>query len=88
MSIAVDTVAGSAASFAVLFAAVWFLVVYRRRHRVAYPRWRRRYAAWTRLFCCRRCDGIFLPLDDPAEHARGRLVERHALRAFLTECAA
>lgn len=86
VNMAVGTVAGAAASWAGLAAAAWFLTSYRRRHRVVYPQWRQRCATWARMFCCRRCDGLFLPSDDSPDHVRGRLVERHALRAFLSEC--
>ncbi|MGW9212289.1 hypothetical protein ACWGR4_35655 [Embleya sp. NPDC055664] len=85
-AVVINAILGSAASGVALLLAVWFLVVYRRRYRVAHPQWQAQRAVWARLLCCRRCDGVFLPADDTATHARGRLVERHAMPAFLTEC--
>ncbi|MFI6985847.1 hypothetical protein ACIBSV_45795 [Embleya sp. NPDC050154] len=88
-ALVINATLGSAASWAGLGFAAWFLVAYRRRYRVAYPAWRGRRLTWARLFCCRRCDGVFLPTDDtPAHlpHLRGRFVERHAMSALLDEC--
>ncbi|MET7305280.1 hypothetical protein [Embleya sp. NPDC005575] len=86
--IAINAALGSAASWAGLAAAAWFLVAYRKRHRVAHPQWCRRWTLWRRLFCCRRCDGVFLPAGEFPPPLGGRLVERRNLHAYLAECAA
>ncbi|MGW1995269.1 hypothetical protein [Embleya sp. NPDC001921] len=83
----INATLGSAASWAGLAFAAGFLFAYRKRYHVAHPLWRQRRTVWARLFCCRRCDGVFLPSDDAPAHLRGRFVERHAMPAFLAECA-
>jgi hypothetical protein len=85
--IAINAVLGSAASWAGLAVAAWFLVAYRKRYRVAHPRWCRRWALWRRLFCCRHCDAVFLPAGEFPPPLGGRLVERRNLHAYLAECA-
>jgi hypothetical protein len=87
VNVVVNAAVGAAASWAGLIAAAWFLVAFNKRHRVAEPQWRRRWSTWRLLFCCCRCDGIFLPSGASPEHLCGQLVERHAMNAFLARCA-